>query len=317
MKRGETSTKCAGIDVGKRRLDVAVHGEAERLELANQAEAFGELIAWLRARGVGRVGLEATGGYERGVRRALEAAGFEVVIHQPMEVRLFARLKRLKAKNDRLDATLIAAATAQVDTVRAAADPRLQDLAERMTAYEQISDQLAQLKTFMEHVSLKDLRRRLTRQIAALESLKTTLAAEIRSRIAVHEDLEARYRLLLSLPGVGPVVAMSLVIRMPELGRMRRGQPAALLGVAPFDRDSGQHKGQRFIAGGRARPRRLLYLAAITARRWDPAFKAISDRMVANGKPPKVAIVAVMRRLIEAANLLLARGTPWITHAHA
>jgi transposase len=317
MKRGKTSTKCAGIDVGKRRLDVAVHGEAERRELANQADAFGELIAWLRGMGVSRVGLEATGGYERGVRRALEAAGFEVIVHQPMEVRLFARLRRLKAKNDRLDAALIAAATAQVDTVRAAADHRLQDLAERMTAYEQISDQLAQLKTFMEHVSLKDVRRRLARQIAALESLKATLAAEIRSRIAVHEDLEARYRLLLSLPGVGPVVAMSLVIRMPELGRMRRGQPAALLGVAPFDRDSGQHKGQRFIAGGRARPRRLLYMAAITARRWDPSFKAIADRMVANGKPAKVAIVAVMRRLIEAANLLLARGTPWVTHAHA
>jgi transposase len=317
MKRGKTSTKCAGIDVGKRRLDVAVHGEAERLELANQADAFGELIAWLRSMGVGRVGLEATGGYERGVRLALEAAGFEVVVHQPMEVRLFARLRRLRAKNDRIDAALIAAATAQVDTVRAATDPRLQDLAERMTAYEQISDQLAQLKTFMEHLSLKDVRRRLTRQIAALERLKATLAAEIRGRIAVHEDLEARYRLLLSLPGVGPVVAMSLVIRMPELGRMRRGQPAALLGVAPFDRDSGQHKGQRFIAGGRARPRRLLYLAAITARRWDPSFKAIADRMVANGKPAKVAIVAVMRRLIEAANLLLARGTPWLAHAQA
>jgi transposase len=317
MKRGKTSTKCAGIDVGKRRLDVAVHGEAERLELANQADGFGKLIAWLRSMGVGRVGLEATGGYERAVRRALEAAGFGVVVHQPMEVRLFARLRRLKAKNDRIDAVLIAAVTAQVDTVRAAADPRLQDLAERMTAYEQISDQLAQLKTFMEHVSLKDLRRRLTRQIATLESLKTTLAAEIRSRIAAHEDLEARYNLLLSLPGVGPIVAMSLVIRMPELGRMRRGQPAALLGVAPFDRDSGQHKGQRFIAGGRARPRRLLYLAAITARRWDPAFKALSERLAANGKPAKVAIVAVMRRLIEAANLILARGTPWLVQAQA
>jgi transposase len=317
MKRGEASTKCAGIDVGKRRLDVAVHGAAERLEVANQADGFGELIAWLRAMGVGRVGLEATGGYERGARRALEAAGFEVVVHQPMEVRLFARLRRLRAKNDRLDAALIAAATAQVDTIRAAADPRLQDLAERMTAYEQISDQLAQLKTFMEHISLQDLDQLLTGQVAALESLKATLAAEIRSRICAHEDLEARYRLLLSLPGVGPVVAMSLVIRMPELGRMRRGQPAALLGVAPFDRDSGQHKGQRFIAGGRARPRRLLYLAAITARRWDPSFKAIADRMVANGKPAKVAIVAVMRRLIEAANLVLARRTPWVPHAHA
>jgi transposase len=316
MKQGETSTKCAGIDVGKHRLDVAVHQSGETMQTANRAEAFGGLAAWLRGRGVSRVGLEATGGYEQGVRRSLEAAGFEVVVHQPIEVRLFARLRRLRAKNDRIDAALIAAATAQVDTVRAAADPRLQELAERMTAYEQVGDQLAQLKTFMEHVSLKDLRRRLTRQIAVMESLKATLAAETRERIAVHEDLEARYRLLLSLPGVGPVVAMSLVIRMPELGRMRRGQPAALLGVAPFDRDSGQHKGQRFIGGGRSRPRRLLYLAAIAARRWDPALKAFSNRLIANGKPVKVAVVAVMRRLIEAANLVLARGSPWAIHAH-
>ena len=98
---------------------------------------------------------------------------------------------------------------------------------------------------------------------------------------------------------------------MPELGSMRRGQAAALLGVAPFDRDSGQYKGHRFIAGGRARPRRMLYLAAITARRWDPSFKALSDRMLARGKPAKVTIVAIMRHLIEAANLVLARATPW------
>src|SRR5205823_2569489 len=112
MKQGKTNTKCAGIDVGKRRLDVAAHGDLERLELANEAGAFADLIAWLKARGVDRVGMEATGGYERGVRHTLEKAGFEVVIHQPLEVKLFARLKRMRAKNDRIDAVMIAAATA-------------------------------------------------------------------------------------------------------------------------------------------------------------------------------------------------------------
>mgnify|MGYP001239158481 CR=1 FL=1 len=311
MKRGETSTKCAGIDVGKQRLEVAVHGEAARLDVDNRAEAFAGLTTWLEGQGVGRVGLEASGGYERGVRRALEEAGFEVVLHQPLEVRLFARLRRRKAKNDRLDAALIAAATAQVDTVRAAADPRLQELAEWMTAYEQVSHQLASFKAFMEHAGPEELRRRLTQEIASLTRLKAELLDEIRRRIVPHADLEERYRLLLSLPGIGPVGAMSLLIRMPELGSMRRGQAAALLGVAPFDRDSGQYKGHRFIAGGRARPRRMLYLAAITARRWDPSFKALSDRMLARGKPAKVTIVAIMRHLIEAANLVLARATPW------
>lgn len=317
MKRGKTSTKCAGIDVGKRGLDVAVHGLGERLELANEASAFRGLAAWLKARGVSRVGMEATGGYERAVRQSLEAAGFEVVVHQPMEVKLFARLKRMRAKNDRIDAILIAAATAQVDRVKAAADPRLQTMAEWMTAYEQVSDQLAELKTFMEHVSLKEVGRLLTRQIRSLEGLKATLAARLQRQIEAHEDLHERYRLLLSLPGVGPIVAMGLVIRMPELGQMKRGQPAALLGVAPFDRDSGQFKGQRFIGGGRARPRRLLYLAAMAAKRHDPHLKAFAERLLSYGKPPKVIVIAVVRRLIEAANLVLARRAPWAQHAPA
>jgi transposase len=317
MKQGKTNTNCAGIDVGKRRLDVAIHGGEERLELANEIGAFDGLIAWLKLTGVTRVGMEATGGYEQPVRRALEAADFEVVIHQPLEVRLFARLKRLRAKNDRIDAVLIAAATAQVDAVKAAADPRLQELAERLTAYEQVSDQLAQMKTFMEHVTLKDLALTLRGELRTLASLKKKLADEVRRRIETHPDLVERYRLLLSLPGVGPIVAASLVVRMPELGQMRRGQPAALLGVAPFDRDSGQFKGQRFIGGGRRRPRRLLYLAAVSAKRHDPTFKAFADRLTTRGKATMVVVVAVMRRLIEAANLILARGQPWVRQVPA
>src|SRR5690606_24928613 len=123
----------------------------------NDARGISQLIAWLKAREVGRVGMEATGGYERDLRAACDASGFAVVVHQPLEVRLFARLKRRKAKNDVLDARLIAAATIQIDAVRAAQDPRLCELADRLTAYEQITDQAAQLKTFLEHVRLKDV----------------------------------------------------------------------------------------------------------------------------------------------------------------
>ena len=311
MERVQSNTKVAGVDVGKHRLDVAVHGQAEQTHVSNDAAGMEALIAWLEARQVSRVGLEATGGYERAARQALEAAGLEVVVHQPLEVKLFARLKRLRAKNDRLDAALIAAATAQIEAVRAAQDPRLADLAERLTAYEQVSDQAAELKTFMEHVSLPDLEASLREQIQALVALKGRLLAQIVAAIKALPDLLARYRLLMSLPGVGPVVAASLLVRMPELGAMKRGQPACLLGVAPFDRDSGQWKGQRFITGGRARPRRMLYLAALSAKRFDPDFKAFAERLQAAGKPAKVAIVAVMRKLIEAANLVLQRGQPW------
>jgi transposase len=314
MERVKSTTKVAGVDVGKRRLDVAVHGQAEQLQVDNDEKGRVQLVAWLQEHAVTRVGLEATGGYEQAVRSDLEAAGLEVMIHQPLEVRLFARLKRLRAKTDRLDAALIAAATAQVQAVRAAQDPRLVELAERLTAYEQISDQTAELKTFMEHVTLADLALTLRQEIQALVRLKVRLAAEILARIKSQPDLLARYRLLLSLPGVGPVVAASLLVRMPELGAMARGQPASLLGVAPFARDSGQWKGLRFIGGGRARPRRMLYIAALSAKRCDPDLKAFAQRLLAAGKPAKVVLVAVMRKLIEAANLVLRRQQPWVQH---
>lgn len=317
MQQKKRSTKCAGIDVGKRWLDVAVHGGEGAVRVGNDASGHRQLIGWLGERGVTRVGLEASGGYERDVRSALEAAGFEVVVHQPLEVRLFARLKRLKAKNDRIDAVLIAAATSQVDAVKAAADPRLQELADRLTAYDFVSDQLAELKTFMEHRRPKDVAQALRAQARSLKALKARFAADVVAAIKSQPDLLEKHRLLMSLCGVGPIVAATLVVRMPELGQMSRGQAAALLGVAPYDRDSGQFKGLRFISGGRRRPRRMLYLAALSARRHEPAFRAMADRLAARGKPNKVIIVAVMRRLIEAANLVLARGQPWARTAPA
>lgn len=312
MEQHHLSMRVSGIDVGKRWLDAAVQGLAEGLRIANDPAGFAEVIGWLKARAVGRVGLEASGGYERGVRSALEQAGFEVVVHQPLEVRRFAQLKRRKAKNDRLDAQLIAAATAQVDTVRAAQDPRLEALAERLTAYEQIADQAAELKTFLESLRLSDTVSLVCSQIRSLTQAKAKLAAELLAEIKSAPDLLVRYRLLLSLPGVGPIVAATLLIRMPELGAMRRGEPASLLGVAPFDRESGQWKGQRFIQGGRRRPRRMLYLAALQAKRCSPALKAFAEQLRARGKAPKVIVVAVMRKLIEAANLVLGRGQPWL-----
>jgi transposase len=311
MEQRQTNTKIAGIDVGKLKLDGAVRGLEDVVQVDNTEAGVSELISWLRAREVGRVGMEATGGYERRLRAALEAEGFEVVVHQPLEVRLFARLKRWRAKNDRIDARLIAAATAQVDAVRAAQDPRLTELAERLTAYEQITEQATRLKICLEHVTLKDIAQDFRRQIAVLTRLKIKLARDLVARIKGHPDLLTRFRLLISLPGVGSLVAASLVVRMPELGALRKGQAAALIGVAPFDRDSGQWKGLRFISGGRSRPRRMLYMAALQAKRCDPGLKAFADNLLKRGKAPKLAIVAVMRKLIEAANLVIARGHPW------
>lgn len=311
MEQRQSSTKVAGVDVGKHRLDIAVHGLEDEAQVENSPAGVAELIAWLRAREVGRVGLEASGGYERVMRAGLEGAGFEVVVHQPLEVRLFAKLKRRRAKNDRLDARLIVMATAQVDTVRAARDPLLTELAERLTAYELVTDKAAELKTHLEGVTLKDLATALRASLCSLERVKAKLLADILARLKARPDLLKRFDLLLSLPGVGSVVAATLVIRMPELGSMQHGQPASLVGVAPFDRDSGQWKGQRFIQGGRERARRMLYLAALSARRHSPPLKTFADNLIARGKAKKLVIVAVMRKLIEAANLVLKRGQPW------
>lgn len=314
MNNVQSSTRVAGVDVSKARLDVAVHGSAAVLQFANTPPGHAALIVWLQQQDVERVGLEASGGYERGIVAALTDRGIAVVVHQPLEIRLFARMRRRRAKNDRLDAQLIACATAQIDALKAAADPRLIDLSERLTAYEQAADLVMQLRTHLEHTTLPDLIARLKALLDEMARHKRQLAIDLERRVRACPDLARRLLLVRSLPGVGPIVAISLVIRMPELGAMRHGQAAALIGVAPFDRDSGACRGQRFITGGRARPRRMLYIAALAAKRCDTGFKTMAHRMKLAGKPPKVIVVAIMRKLAEAANLVLKRDQPWTTN---
>src|SRR3989344_5318407 len=220
MNEAKSNTRIAGVDVSKPRLDVALHGAepAATLQVANTAQGHAELVAWLSGHGVGRVGLEATGGYERGVVEALAAAGLEVVIHQPLEVRLFARIKRLRAKNDRIDARLTALATAQVDTVKAAADPRLRELAERLTAYEQAADLATLLKTQMEHIRLPDLLEDARAQWVQLKDRKARLAADLLARLRVWPDLARRVGLVRSPPGGGPLLAPRPGLRAPAPG---------------------------------------------------------------------------------------------------
>jgi transposase len=311
MEHDQISTALAGIDVGKFKLDAALLEGGQQVQVANDADGIGQLLDWLRARAVSRVGMEATGGYERKLRLALEAEGIEVTLHQPAEVKLYGRLSRQHAKTDAADARLIAAATAGLKRPAKRTDPALLELGERLTAYEHVTDLLMSMRTFRDSVSLPDLLATLNQQIEQLRTLKAALCQKVLQAIEACDELKARYDLLVSLPGIGPVVAASLIIRMPELGSMQRGQAACLIGVAPHARDSGRHKGQRFITGGRARPRRMLYLAALSAARFDPALNAFATRLKQAGKPPKLAIVAVMRKLIEAANLVHKRAQPW------
>jgi len=312
MKQVELITSVAGLDIGKTWLDAALAGKDVCHRFANTHDGIEQLMRWLQEHGVLRVGMEASGNYERDVRQALEAGMYEVIVHQPQEVRAFARYRRLRAKSDRIDAGLIAVATAQWEGRISRRDKDVVDLAEVLTLYEHVSDMLAETRTLAEHHRLQETCQVQAELVDHLHRQKQNLLAMILRRIRKRGDLAARFDLLKSLPGIGPVVAAVLVIRMPELGGLKPGQAASLLGVAPFDRDSGAMKGLRFITGGRARPRTFVYIAALAAKRMSGPFKVFAERLRAAGKPIKVAIVAVMRKLIEAANLVLKRKTQWV-----
>ena len=309
------TTLAAGIDTAKATLDVAIQGSCDPFTVDNDRAGWRRLAEALAAAGVGRVGIEATGGYEQGVVAALRAAGFTMLLLQPLQVKAFARLHLRRAKNDRLDARLIAACAAALEAPPLAPDPRLAAWAAALTFIEQIEEDIARLKTRREHQHDPRLQR-----IAAadIERLQNRRAAELRrllAAIARHDDLARRLDLVLSVPGIGERTALAILIRLPELGQITREQAAALAGLAPFDDDSGQHHGLRHIAGGRSRLRRSLYAAALPAAfHWNPNLQSLYQRLIARGKTHKSALVACARKLLIYANTVVARGTPWTPH---
>jgi transposase len=308
----EISTRTAGIDTSKTKLDVAVHGCGGRWQVANDRIGWRRLAAELLKTGVARVGIEATGGYERGVVGHLRAAGLDVVVLQPVQVRAYGRLHLRRAKNDALDAMLIAACAAAIERPEIPPDPRLADLAGHLTFVEQIEEDIARLKVRLEHIDEPRLRRIVVADVARLKARRAAELLRIARQLRVHDDLARRLDLVRSVPGIGERTALAIVIRMPELGRVSREEAAALAGLAPFDDDSGTHKGQRHIAGGRARLRRSLFAAALPAAfRWNTALVALYARLTARGKAHNAALIACARKLLVYANTVVQRGTPW------
>lgn len=311
-KMTNISTTTAGIDTSKLKLDIAVHGRTERWQVANTLPGWRVLEANLAKTDVTRVGIEATGGYERGVVAHLRAAGFVVLVLQPIQVKAFGRVHLRRAKNDALDAALIAACAATIDQSRIVPDPRLAELAEYLTFLEQIEEDIARFKTRLEHIDEPRLRRIVTNDIARLKARRTAQILVIERHLRAYHDLARRLDLVLSVPGIGQRTALALIIRMPELGQVSREEAAALAGLAPFDDDSGKHVGQRHIAGGRGRLRRSLYAAALPAAfRWNKALVGLYARLTASGKAHNVALVACARKLLIYANTVVQRGTPW------
>jgi transposase len=309
---------CAGIDTGKHKLDVALHERNDRLQVRNNPDGHGKLVTWLRERGVTRVGIEASGGYERDVVVVLRRTGFEVVVFQPGQVRAYATFHLQLAKNDTLDADLIADCTADVKKIHAPPDPRLAPLAERLTVIDQISEDIARCKTRLETCPDQYSKDHWKAQIALLEKAERAQLRALEKLIREHGDLSERLDLIESVDGIGIKTAIVILVRIPEIGHLTREEIGALVGLAPYVDESGTRRGDRHIWGGRKRVRRGLYTAALPAAMFhNKHVKELYRRMTAAGKEHKVALVACARKLVVFANAVVARGKPWETeYAH-
>ena len=305
-------TVCAGIDTGKRKLDVAIDGGCEQLQVENTAEGHKVLLEWLQRHKVKRIGIEASGGYEQPVVAALRRKRFVVVVFQPAQVRAYAKFHLQRAKNDKIDAALIAACTAAVKQIYPAPDPRLSPFAEQLTMIDQIGEDIMKLKNRIETCRNERIRAVWKEDIARLAKRERTELKALVAAIRQCPDLAERLELIHSVGGAGLPTSVAILVRMPEIGQLTREQAAALAGLAPYDDDSGDQVGARHIDGGRERLRRALYLAALPASfRWNPQLIALYQRLRAAGKEHKRALIACARKLLIFVNTVVARGTPW------
>lgn len=300
-----------GVDVSKDRLDIAFYPSEARFSVSNNAAGWRELCRRLRPLGVRAIGIEASGGYEHGAIGALLEAGLPVRSVNAWKLRQFAKAAGLLAKNDRLDAGAIAWFVATLPCRAIARDPAREHLAELVTTRRQMVDFKQQLGNQLEHLRDAALRRMQQHHIRQIEADVARLDRRIADAIAAVPVFAKRFALLCSTPGVGPALAATLLARLPELGHINNRQIGALVGVVPYDFDSGRMKGLRCIFGGRAAIRRVLFMAAQAAGKWNPLLSAFKQRLLAAGKPAKVAIVAVMRKLLTTLNAMLRDGQEW------
>jgi transposase len=307
----ESATNWIGIDVAKAWLDVADAGAAAPWRVANDAAGIAAVVATLAARQPQLIVLEPTGGLETGVVAALAAAGLTVAVVNPAQVRAFATASGQRAKTDTLDARLLARFAQRLQPpARPVPDATAQELRGILARRRQV----VEMHT-AEHnrgpTTVPSLLPHLEAHLAWLETQLAELDRALERTIQDSPVWLAKEALLCSIPGIGPVVARTLLAQVPELGTLSRHQAAALVGVAPLNRDSGRTQRPRCIGGGRGGVRAVLYMAALTAARCDPTMHAFYDRLARHGKPPKVALVACMRKLLTIANAILRDGLPW------
>jgi transposase len=300
-----------GVDVCKRFLDVHASGLAA-FRVANAPHGYAELLQQLAGVQVRGVVLEATGGYERGVLAALRAGNLDAAVVNPARVRAFAEGTHQLAKTDRIDAKVLANYGAYMQPAPAALPSSARAELKELIAYRaQITQEMVARTAQLRLYASDRVRARAEAAIAQLRTERIRIEGDIKALVAAHEELARPFRLLTSVPGIGLVVGAILVAELPELGRLSRRQIAALVGLAPFPRDSGERRGYRAIRGGRADVRCALFNAARVAIRHNPTIKPFYDRLRARGKNGKVAIVAAMRKLLTILNAMLNNNRPW------
>jgi len=291
---------------------VAIDGSSLQLQVENTAEGHEVLLVWLRRHKVKRIGIEASGGYELPVVTKLRRRRFVVVVFQPAQVRAYAKFHLQLAKNDKIDAALIAACTAAVKKIHAAPDPRLQPFAEHLTLIDQIGEDIQLHKNRLETCRDPRIQKLWEEEISRLAKRQRVELKALAAAIRQHPDLAQRLNLIYSVSGAGMSTAVAILVRMPEIGTLNREHVAALAGLAPYDDDSGERSGARHIDGGRKRLRRALYTAALPASFfWNPHLIALYKRLKAAGKGHKSALIACARKLLIFVNTVVARGTPW------
>lgn len=300
-----------GIDVSKARLDVHVQPGGESFAADNDEAGVAALVERLRTDLACLVVLEATGGLQERAAAALAAAGLHVAVVNPRQVRDFARATGRLAKTDKLDAAIIAGfAEAVKPQPRPLPDAERQGLIDLVARRRQLVEMRAAEKIRRSQLA-QGLRPRLDAHLAFLDAAIAELDRDIGAALRASSAWRAQDDLLASVPGIGPIARAVIAAKLPELGQLTRRQIAALVGLAPFNRDSGQHKGKRAISGGRADVRNVLYMAAVAAIRCNPVIRAFHQKLKAAGKPPKVAITACMRKLLTILNAIAKTQTPW------
>jgi transposase len=304
-----------GIDVAKARLDVACSPATTAWQVANDEAGIADLVARLRPLAPEVIVLEATGGLEIPVAAALAAAGLPVAVVNPRRVRAFAQAIGQLAKTDALDAALLARFGADVrPPVRPLPDADAQALSALLARRRQLVGMLTAERQRL-GTARAPVRARVQAHVAWLEAELDGLDGELRQAVQASPIWRATDDLLRGVPGIGPVVALTLVAELPELGRLDRKQIGALVGVAPLNRDSGARRGTRAVWGGRGRVRAALYMAALVAVRHNPVIRAFYQRLLAAGKAKKLALVACMHKLLTIVNAIVHHRTPWAAPA--